>query len=175
MTIEHLWGPSSKRNEPIRAYPRKHGPWVEMNEKKFCACCNVAWDYYDTSQCYLTARYALQRLGTEWGRDCYENIWVDYTLRTTKALTSVSDHALYYSPEHGLWSGENQRHVKGVVISDVRWPLGNEGQAIHAVGGLLVKMFRGKGLEGAKPNTRVRQPLPAHLTARLISQSTTRT
>jgi hypothetical protein len=49
-----LWGPSENRNRPD---PRYGG---------------------------LTPRHALQTLGTQWGRACYENVWVDLGIRRAK-------------------------------------------------------------------------------------------
>lgn len=64
-----------------------------------------------------STRYAMQTLGTEWGRDLiWQNLWVAATLARAKTLENV-------------------------VISDVRFP--NEADAIHAVGGKLIRIFRG--------------------------------
>ena len=158
MTRENLWGPSAKRNEPIRAYPRKHGPWANRR----CVCCNVEVGYEGGVSCYLTARFALQQLGSEWGRSCYENTWVDFTLGVVKELSQPPHyeqeaHSDVY-PTYTSWGGiawfpayviQGPVEVKGVIIPDVRWPGGNEGQAIVAAGGKLMKMLRGEGLSGA--------------------------
>ncbi len=164
MTREHLWGPSSKRNEPIKAYPRKHGPWVNTTDienrvEVRCACCSMkSMPKLDMTepQCYLTARYALQKLGSEWGRDCYENTWVDFTLEVAKKLLlpwNENNYLFWYTPWDGLVRydgiGHPPKETKGVVISDVRWPGSNEGKAIVAFGGHLMKTMRGEGLAGA--------------------------
>lgn len=140
---EQLWGPSEKRNAPDLRYLRKE----DTNEfGDFIA--NV----------YLTPRYALQQLGTEWGRDCYPNVWVDYALRIAKQLLETIDetevdtgiagwHSLHYSAKNGLWQGENTHYVRGIVISDVRFK--NEVDAIHKAGGKVIRLLRGQGLEGA--------------------------
>jgi hypothetical protein len=39
----------------------------------------------------LTARHALQTLGTEWGRACHPDVWVRYLLRTAPERSVVSD------------------------------------------------------------------------------------
>lgn len=65
----------------------------------------------------LTPRYAQQTLGTEWGRDCFEDAWVDYGLRRAKA--SPAD-----------W----------VVITDVRFR--NEALAVQAAGGEVWRLNR---------------------------------
>jgi hypothetical protein len=159
MTREHLWGPSEMRNVPLQDYPRDHGPWVEVEgrsgKQRRCACCNVEWSFEDESQCFLTTRYALQQLGTEWGRSCYPNTWVDLALETARCLLQRSGilRSLFYSytPWDGLITtntpmGEKPR---GVAISDLRWPAGNEGEMIRREGGILLQMLRGVGLAGA--------------------------
>jgi hypothetical protein len=155
MTRDHLWGSSEMRNFQIVDYPRLHGPWIEVEGKKRCACCNVLVDFYDDSQCYLTARYALQTLGTEWGRRCYPNTWVDLAMYDARCLLERNGilRSVHYS--YTPWDGLMMSNVptgpkpKGVAISDVRWPDGNEGKAIKENGGFLVQMLRGTGLEGA--------------------------
>lgn len=159
MTADHLWGPSEMRNVPIQDYPREHGPWVAVGEKsgkyRRCACCNVEWAFEDNSQCFLTARYALQTLGTEWGRSCYPNTWVDIMVETARSLMERSGIArsLHYS--YTPWDGLIASNVPigprplGVVVSDTRWPAGNEGEVIKGIHGLLIQMLRGQGLAGA--------------------------
>ena len=58
---EQLCGPSEKRNAPDPRYTRADGK-------------------------QLTTRYALQKLGTEWGRDCYPDVWIDLGIRNAKKL-----------------------------------------------------------------------------------------
>jgi hypothetical protein len=117
-TDEQLWGPSEKRNEPDVRYPRDGG--------------------------YLTPRYALQQLGTEWGRDCYNNVWVDYALRTAdKILKPAPWDGTYsnYSQPKGLYSYlEGSDRYKGVAIPDVRFK--NEVDAIKKAGGFVVRLTR---------------------------------
>lgn len=63
-----------------------------------------------------TARHAMQTLGTEWGRKCMgENFWVD------------------------IWK-TNMPNYGYIVVDDVRFP--NEVQAIHDLGGVIVKVVR---------------------------------
>ncbi len=101
---ERLYGPSSARNAPDETRPRPDGT-------------------------FLTARYALQQLGTEWGRDCYENVWVDYAIRKAR------ERLAFYRSD-------------GVVITDVRFK--NERDAIWKAGGKVWRIVRpGAGLIGA--------------------------
>jgi hypothetical protein len=114
----------------------------------------------------LTARKALQTLGTEFGRACYPNIWVDYAIRVaqTPRLASPAKNIPHeeirranaidgswwaYTAQDGLFNACTCCHrlAKGVVIPDVRFP--NEVAAIHAAGGRIWKIERpGAGLEG---------------------------
>jgi hypothetical protein len=110
-TKDQLWGPSSIRNEPDKRYPRADGT-------------------------YLTPREALQKFGTEAGRSCYENIWVDEAVKTAK---------WHLSGEIDIGGGNTAR---GVVISDVRFP--GEVRAIKAEGGQVWSIERSgaSGLAG---------------------------
>lgn len=103
------------------------------------------------SSLFLTPRYALQQLGTNWGRDCYENTWVDLALRTAQQL---AEGGCYYDQRSGLRTMSSVEGVMtpkvNVVIPDMRWPGGNEGKAVKAAGGKLVLIDRqGAGLAGA--------------------------
>lgn len=61
-------------------------------------------------------RYAMQTLGTEWGRNCMgENIWVEIAI-------------------------ERCLGRKNSVITDCRFP--NEAEAIHRAGGVLIRITR---------------------------------
>lgn len=63
----------------------------------------------------LTPRYLLQTLGTDWGRNLYDKIWV------TATMSSLD-------PD------------KNYVINDVRFE--NEAEAIKQAGGLLIRVNR---------------------------------
>lgn len=113
---DQLWGPSSSRNQEDKRYPRGSG--------------------------FLTPRYALQTLGTEWARDCYQDIWTEDALRTAKIL--LNDTAFHYNVQHGLQQCLCNRRPGGVVIPDVRFK--NEMSRIREAGGYLIRMKRGSGL-----------------------------
>lgn len=138
-TDDQLWGPSTSRNAPDKRYPRKR----VMKELAF-----GVFHEEETEWEYLTPRYALQKLGTEWGRDCYDNTWVDLALRIHDKLQKGD---CYYDAKSGLrfttsmvsWATPK----KDVVISDVRFK--NEIDAIRKAGGIVIKLLRGEGLEGA--------------------------
>jgi hypothetical protein len=111
---DRLWGPSEKRNAP-----------------------DPLWDG-------LTARKALQHLGTEWGRTMHPDVWVRRALQNAALI-----HNGYatYSPDAGI-IGSTGDPPCGVVIDDVRFE--NEVAAIHAVGGRVWRIDRpGAGLTGS--------------------------
>jgi hypothetical protein len=116
-TYDQLWGPSATRNKPDERYPRKDS--------------------------FLTPRHALQSLGTEWGRDCYENVWVDLAIRMAKRLDGSS--IFRYSPTEGMIPASDfALPTKGVLITDCRFR--NELEGIRAAGGKIVRVLR-KGLD----------------------------
>lgn len=74
---------------------------------------------------YLTAREAMQTLGTEWGRKCYPNIWAEYGVREALAILKELE----------------KESAKGfAIITDVRFI--NEAKAIRAVGGEVWQIHR---------------------------------
>lgn len=155
-TDEQLWGPSEERNKPDERYQRPYRVRTDVDE-------------HETRYEGLTPRYALQKLGTEWGRDCYSNIWVDYALRTARRLLEQKDaqekddyvtydaksgvRELHKLPRDARLPEFQTRQYdgdvpKGIVIPDVRFQ--NEVDAIRAAGGVIWKLVRSSaGLEGA--------------------------
>lgn len=117
-----LWGPSPYRNEPDSRYLREDGS-------------------------FLTPRLALQVLGTEFGRHCYPNIWIEYALRLANIiLTNPSKWS--YSKELGIFEQKNEHPIQGVVIPDLRFK--NEVDALKEHGATLFRITRpGAGLSGA--------------------------
>jgi hypothetical protein len=165
-TDDQLWGSSSARNAPDSRYPRPSLPYLPeeghvtapkpvREGTALFACVNcgseiniedtAAFDAWESQRCgpdHLTPRHALQRLGTEWGRACYENTWIDLALRTARVLLD-GWHA--YSPLHGLIQRYSPS-IRGIVLSDIRFP--NEVHAIRAAGGRLWRTTHGEGLSG---------------------------
>ncbi len=143
---EQLWGPSEKRNAPDLRYPQPcyctdtdalDSAGVPQGKSAFCSCCK------GTGTIYLTPRHALQQLGSEWGRSCYPNIWVEYAMRMATKL--VEGKILGYEKESGPLTKTfavygNVPGPKNVVISDVRFM--NEMAAIAEAGGYLVRVTR---------------------------------
>lgn len=139
-TTEQLWGPSDKRNEPDFRYCRTpHQAGFDPVDGRPTSI--------DAE--YLTPRYALQKLGTEWGRDCYPDIWVEYAMRIAKRL-SVKGAPIFYDARFGIRSKtmSDPDEVKGVVISDVRFL--NEVEGLKSRGAKVVRVYRNsvKGLAG---------------------------
>lgn len=136
-TDEQLWGGSNKRDEQDKRYLRPRGRGIVTRYSE-------GSEPYEAL--YLTPRYALQQLGTEWGRNCYENVWVDYALRVAKEL--LSNHLREYHARQGLhWAGGTPQTKIGIVIPDVRFK--NEIEAIKTAGGKVVRIKReGSGLKG---------------------------
>lgn len=140
-TDEQLWGPSQFRNTPDPRYPRPCRACGGGDSSLPCALCG------NTGKTFLTTREALQRLGTEWGRECYPNTWVDLAIRTAKTL--LRGGPIEYSQQYGLITLDaSPRTTSGVAIPDVRFR--NELTAIRAAGGKVIRVFRpGAGLDGS--------------------------
>lgn len=138
-TDEQLWGPSSERVRPDYRYKRAECPECGGDPKKTGQC--------EAGCIYLTVRFAAQRLGTEWARACYEDVWVDDVLRTVKILLGEPRGEYHYEKKQGLYpcfSSSCNIKTHGVVIPDVRFK--NEMRCIRAAGGHLIRLKRGSGL-----------------------------
>ena len=142
---EQVWGPSGSRNADDPRYIRQpHG------------CLGGTIDHFDEEgkavvvdsplhDVFLTPRYALQTLGTEWGRNCYSQVWVDYAIRIHKKL---QEGHYGYEQKRGLYSvsflaGQPEPMMvpkTNVVISDVRFL--NEVIGIKNAGGFVFRVKR---------------------------------
>jgi hypothetical protein len=128
-----LWGPSELRNEEDLRFVR---------QKKGCLGTSDGQPV-PKRDIYLTPRYALQTLGTEWGRDCYKDIWIEYGLRVATKLLDGSGtyNAKDGFVEHGpLEENEVAPVVPGVVFSDFRFK--NEFEAVKKLNGVLLRIHR---------------------------------
>jgi hypothetical protein len=98
----------------------------------------------------LTPRYALQQLGTEYGRRMFEDVWIDYALKMAERIFTAEKDWGYpgYTPEHGFNQGA-QHPARGVVIPDIRFA--NELSRIREAGGRIWYRPDG-GLPGAHAN-----------------------
>lgn len=145
-TPEQLWG--SKKNDIDLRYPRDIH---ELDDDLRCRCCG--WTIPSTSTsytipeyktCYLTPRFALQRLGTEWGRTCYRDIWIDEALKIAKQLMLGG---YVYTKHKGVLEAPISESPKGVVFSDIRFR--NEVQKIKNSGHKLIRLTRGTSIPSA--------------------------
>ena len=149
---EQLWGPSEMRNKPDERYPR---PDFVTVGPAFSGPGGLPMHRIlpNPPGPWLTPRHALQQLGTEWGRNCYENVWVDYALRIARELLVPIDDfpgdIASYDPKQGIEHKYLRgNRAKGVVITDVRFR--NEVEAIKKAGGYVLRIERpGAGLTGA--------------------------
>ena len=157
-----LWGPSEKRNEIDYRYPRNLDRLPAEARKAYERLRLVddvaKAEFAKLGIEFLTPRYALQTSATNWARNCYPDIWVEYTLRIVKQLLkrdyNYGDYIFRYSPQMGLYndvmfiySDKLNKLPAGVVISDVRFL--NEFNAIKKMGGKMWRLTRlDAGLSG---------------------------
>jgi hypothetical protein len=122
---EQLWGPSEKRNAPDKRYPAKIARDVFGHEV-------AHWNSPD----HLTPRHALQQLGTQWGRVMFEDVWIDYALKTARELLRLMDTCTGYTSQRGIHlASAIPFKIKGVVIPDIRFA--NELSCIREAGGRI--------------------------------------
>lgn len=121
---EQLWGPSAARNAPD---PRWGG---------------------------LSARRALQLIGTEGARAAHPDVWVRLALQRAQERLAFrrGPHTERCRDSNRFGDGYDcncqPEECVGVVVPDVRFP--NEAAALRAAGGRLVRVVRpGAGLVGA--------------------------
>jgi hypothetical protein len=157
-SYEQLYG--DKRDESDKRYPRPQKPTriitIDNPDDKIPRSGNVLYpdlgreptdeeiESSPKTDLYLTPRYALQTLGTEWGRHCYNNVWIDYGIRVAKELLHGYSS---YTVEGGLAYHEKDTGIcPGVVFSDLRFR--NEFDAVKKAGGKLFRIYR-PGYSGA--------------------------
>jgi hypothetical protein len=99
----------------------------------------------------------LQKLGTEVGREVYKDTWINFTMAVAREL--LTDPTVMYTQVDGViqrieqtCQGEWKRDdappdgpAHGIIIPDVRWPAGNEGDAIRSRGGQIARIERPDG------------------------------
>ena len=177
-----LWGPSELRELPIYSCPCG---WTGVNlygDERDGICCGDTGKRKPTmvdgemgpGMVYgppvpLSARLALQRLGTEWGRALDEDVWARTGVRRAQALEGAIPPFAGAGPleEHRsadgtMWPGITafelgEDVLKGVAISDCRFA--NEARLIRAAGGVVWKIERPVPTEcycGAKLTERAR-------------------
>jgi len=133
-----LWGPSEERNKPDQRYLQ-----TVVNARHMLS--EEGLKKFPDGQVpqYLSPRAALQFLGTEVGRELYQDVWINKAIQTAVMLFQ------------GGWSYESTRGITraavsrpvGVVISDVRFV--NEVRALRVNGAVIWKIRRPQaGLAG---------------------------
>lgn len=167
----HTWAKLPTRERPLNEEEKVKWPEAQHAVERDwygCACCGLEaqtkrvfadehdeqWKIGDVGPCFLTPRYALQQLGTGWGRDCYGDTWVMVTLRHAKLLLGMESGepgGYWYDQKRGLMGNVATNHIPdfqpGVILTDVRYL--NEIRAIKAAGGKVVRVVRpGAGLTG---------------------------
>lgn len=92
-------------------------------------------------------RYAMQTLGTDWGREMiHPNLWLNITRRRVDRIMAMSPC----------------QNINGIVISDVRFE--NEADWIRSMGGRILHISRKQaGLEGGAASHISEQAIPIHL------------
>lgn len=148
---EQLWGPSAMRNAPDVRYPREHTWGAANGGWCACSCCGASvaatWRDDPATKCYLTPRYALQTLGTEWGRHRYPNVWIECAIRVAGKLHEGGyDYSQRAGLDRGYRPGDSTEAIS-TVVPDIRFR--NEVDAFRAAGAKLVRVVRpSAGLEG---------------------------
>jgi len=126
----------------------------------------IAMDLYGFSyaQCYgdekeipdprwdgLTARHALQQIGTEMGRSIHPETWIRYCLKTIERVSKGENLEIHWAAAQGFVPAREAYLGRGThdlippdltrwCITDVRFP--NEAQCIRAAGGMILKVVR---------------------------------
>ena len=165
-TNEQLWGPSEARNTPdlrfdSTAYRNKvmlavmaeAEEWISevlpaTRDDKMNLAYSRLMEWASgmmTSAAEdkgLTCRKVLQTLGTEWGRQFSQDMWIDYALvRAWGLLTG----GCTYIPYHGVVPDEGNPGYGLVIISDGRFR--NEILGVKKVGGRILKVINPVGAE----------------------------
>lgn len=129
--------------DPLRDFALALDPYIDGSRRLSTIVGSVGWEY---AKEFPEVRRTLQRIGTEAGRKVLgESVWVDLAMRKAAA------------------AGAN------VVITDCRYP--NEAEAIHAAGGIIVRVDRpGIDLTDAHPSEVAMDDWP--FDARVINNGT---
>lgn len=134
-TDEQLWGPSEERNKPDPRYVRMRRGCLGGTIVGFDDMGKAVVEDSPKEDVYLTPRYALQTLGTEWGRDCYSDVWIEYGIRKAQRMLSAWD-------DHVRSGGSmaSSMMASKVVITDCRFL--NEAEKVREAGGLVWRIQR---------------------------------
>jgi hypothetical protein len=159
-TDEQLYGPSALRNSPDMRYPRDPELVRAYDDRRRLADSYEADGHPDKEmmrryaedtkkRAFLSPRHALQQLGSEWGRVCYPDVWVEYVIRIYKRL---QEGGCYYDHRKGLCltsavESDAVRPKINVIVTDTRFH--NEVVGLRKHGGKVWRLIRpGAGLQG---------------------------
>lgn len=125
---DQLWGKS--KNVPDERYvfsgtcPLDHAQceWSDVDSLWHCPTCS------NTYQKFLTPRFTMHTLGTEWGRTMYGSVWTEMTLRNILETFHKTGNTRF-------------------VIADLRFR--EEVEQVKQVGGIVVRIKRDIPLEHA--------------------------
>lgn len=169
-TDEDLYGPSKNRENQYEQYPLTGCPWCsggiiyDKYDNRDGAVDTLMPKYDDHRRCslepdhdwlpkFLSPRIALQSLGTQWGRQLYNNVWIDAAFeRIARAdYEARRKVGLEYKPDY----------VTSWVITDGRFL--NEVRRSKELGGITVKLTRGlKDSKDTHPSEAEFRTIPDH-------------
>lgn len=130
-SISQLWGPSEMRDAPDLRYPKPHQFRLTSTGRE-CRRCQV--NDTSTAPCgFLSPREALQKIGSEIGRELWPATWIRLVLDRAQTLLSKTRIA----SRNTRWGIER---TDLIVISDVRFV--NEVHAIRDAGGVVWRVKR---------------------------------
>lgn len=139
---EQLWGPSQNRN----VFDYRYNRYPELNDDSWTKLSPL--ETKELGPRFLTPRMFLQKIGTEGGRSCYKNVWIEYGLRSAKKI--LNNPSKYdYTYKKGCFESDRRKNpVQGVVFADARFL--NEVNFIKKSGGPVIRLLRpNSGLSGS--------------------------
>lgn len=124
---EDLYGSSAKRNTPYNAYTKSNA-CMKCGAALLRPPVNETWLWLVCARCNsvaptnITPRYALQTLGTEWGRRLDAEIWCKALLHRADAAHKVALDADKSTEPMGGYRSAPPKQILYVNVSDVRFP-----------------------------------------------------
>ncbi len=195
-TEEALWGPSELREEPVsfkEIFSRSHcaDRFIELSGDFMIEVLPAGMqaghderysprilldEWYEQmhqkmrAESALTPRFALQQLGTDWGRKIALDMWNQYTIKAAKALLA-GGHS--YSRDGGLVK-EPGAVVDYVIVTDGRFQ--NEILNVRYLGGVALKIERklaDEGVAGATSHASEKEleRIPTHYFTRVLQNN----
>ncbi len=145
---ENVYGPSEKREIPCKTpfFINRASSIIRLNSSSVFRLLDIPQgraeagliEWVDRCQAFeaehggLTARFALQQLGTDWGRALDPDLWVKAGINTALKLLGggyeYTNRKLVYTP--------GAKPATGIYFADSRFA--NEVVAVKAVGGIAV-------------------------------------